>query len=76
MIINGTDLTNGIPTVTFNNTISAPTSLGVTAIAAPVPAGATTGNVVVTVGGVASNGVNFVVLPISVSVAPSTARYQ
>jgi hypothetical protein len=40
----------------------------------PVPSGATTGNVVVTVGGVASNGVNFTVTasaPISVAVSPN-----
>ena len=43
----------------------------------PVPAGATTGNVVVNVGGVASNGVNFTVVPptppsITASISPAT----
>ena len=37
-------------------------SWSATSIVVPVPAGATTGNVVVTVGGVASNGVSFTVL--------------
>ena len=38
-----------------------PTSWSATSITVPVPSGATTGNVVVTVGGVASNGVSFTV---------------
>src|SRR4029077_4075911 len=38
-------------------------SWGNTSISATVPASATTGNVVVTVNAVASNGVNFTVLP-------------
>src|SRR6185437_386721 len=36
-----------------------PSSWSATSIIAPVPAGATTGNVVVTVGGIASNGIAF-----------------
>ncbi len=51
--------TQGASTVKFNGTAAAPTSWSATSIVVPVPAGATTGNVVVTVGGVASNGVNF-----------------
>lgn len=51
----------GSSTVTFNGTPATPTSWSATNIAAPVPTGATTGNVVVTVGGVASNGVTFTV---------------
>jgi hypothetical protein len=54
-------VTQGTSTVTFNGTSATPTSWSATSIAAPVPAGATTGNVVVTVGGLASNGVNFTV---------------
>src|SRR6266849_5858489 len=50
--------TQGSSTATFNGTTATPTSWSATSIVAPVPAGATTGNVVVTVGGVASNGVN------------------
>jgi hypothetical protein len=53
----------GTSTLTFNGTAAAPTSWSAASIVAPVPAGATTGNVVVTVGGVASNGVNFTVIP-------------
>ncbi|HKV64028.1 MAG TPA: IPT/TIG domain-containing protein [Candidatus Acidoferrum sp.] len=53
----------GTSTITFNGTVAAPTSWSATSIVVPVPSGATTGNVVVTVGGVASNGVNFTVLP-------------
>ena len=48
--------TKGTSTVTFNGTTATPTSWSATSIVVPVPAGATTGNVVVTVGGVASNG--------------------
>src|SRR5437016_1513578 len=54
-------MTQGTSTVTFNGTAATPTSWAATGIVVPVPAGATTGNVVVTVGGVASNGVSFTV---------------
>jgi len=53
--------TQGTSTVTFNGTAATPTSWSGTTIVVPVPAGATPGNVVVTVGGVASNGLPFVV---------------
>src|SRR5881628_131034 len=53
--------TQGTSTVKFNGTAATPTSWSATSIVVPVPAGATTGNVVVTVGGVASNGVSFTV---------------
>jgi len=51
----------GTSTVKFNGITATPTSWSAGSIVAPVPAGATTGNVVVTVGGVASNGVSFTV---------------
>jgi hypothetical protein len=53
--------TQGTSTVKFNGIAATPTSWGATSIVAPVPAGTTTGNLVVTVGGVASNGVSFTV---------------
>jgi hypothetical protein len=53
----------GTSTVTFNGTTAIPTTWGASSITVPVPTGATTGNVVVTVSGVASNGVSFTVLP-------------
>ncbi len=53
--------TQGTSTVKFNGVSATPTSWSATSIVAPVPAGATTGNVVVTVGGMASNGVSFAV---------------
>jgi len=53
--------TRGTSTVKFNATSATPTSWSATSITAPVPSGATTGNVVVTVGGMASNGVSFTV---------------
>ena len=54
--------TQGTSTVKFNGITATPASWSATSIVAAVPTGATTGNVVVTVGGVASNGVNFTVL--------------
>ena len=68
--ITGTNLgaMQGTSTVTFNGTAGAPTSWSATSITVAVPSGATTGNVVVTVGGVASNGVNFTV---AAAAAPS-----
>ena len=54
----------GDSTITFNGTAAAPASWTNTKIQAPVPEGATTGPVVVTVDGVASNGVTFTVPPL------------
>ncbi len=51
----------GTSTVSFNGTATTPTSWSPTTIQAPVPAGATSGNVVVAVSGTSSNGVNFTV---------------
>jgi hypothetical protein len=53
----------GSSTVTFNGTSATPTAWTATSITVPVPTAATTGNVVVTVGGVASEGVNFTLDP-------------
>jgi streptogramin lyase len=63
--ITGTNFgaTQGGSTVTFNGTTASPTSWSATSITVPVPAGATTGNVVVTVSGLASNGYSFTVSP-------------
>jgi len=66
----------GSSTIKFNGTAAAPSSWSATSIVAPVPAGATTGNVVVTVGGSASNGVGFTVAaataPSITSLAPTS----
>jgi hypothetical protein len=51
----------GTSIVAFNGTVGTPTTWSSTSILVPVPVGASTGNVVVTVGGVASNGVAFTV---------------
>jgi hypothetical protein len=61
--ITGTNFggSQGSSTVKFNGTSATPTSWSATSIKAKVPTGATTGNVVVTVSGVASNGVKFTV---------------
>ena len=68
-------------TVTFKRTAATPTSWSATSIVAPVPEGATTGNVVVIVGGVASNGVSFTVTSSTSVVAaptfnPGTGAYS
>ena len=55
----GFGATQGAGTVSFNGTDAAPTSWSATSIVVSVPVEATTGNVVVTAWGVASNGVNF-----------------
>src|SRR5205823_13395261 len=66
--------TQGSSTVTFSGTAATPTSWSATSIVVPVPAGATTGNVVVTVGALASNGVVFTVgvPPTITSVSPTS----
>ena len=68
--------TQGTSTVKFNGTSATSiTSWTATSIAAIVPSGTTTGNVVVTVSGKASNGVTFTVLPTPTitSISPASA---
>jgi hypothetical protein len=60
--------TQGISSVNFGGTLATPASWSDTQIVVPVPLRATTGNLIVTVAGNASNGVNFTV-PSLVSVA-------
>ena len=55
-------MTQGTSTVTFNGTSATPTSWTDTSIVAPAPSGMTTGPVVVTARGQASNGVTFTLL--------------
>lgn len=59
--VNGSNFgaTQSLSTVTFNGVTATPTSWSNTAIGVTVPAGATTGPVVVKVNGVSSNGVTF-----------------
>src|SRR3989441_413127 len=61
--------TQGASTITFNGTAGTPASWSATSIVVPVPPGTTTGNVLVTVGGAASNAVNFSVLPATPGIA-------
>jgi RHS repeat-associated protein len=56
-------VTQGNGSVSFNGTSVTPLSWSATSVVAAVPSSATTGNVVVNASGVASNGVNFTVLP-------------
>ena len=60
--------------VRFNGTTATPTSWSAGSIVAPVPTGAATGGVTVTVGGVASNGVPFAVTAPSGLPAPWTTQ--
>ncbi len=53
----------GASTVSFNGTAAMPIAWSATSITAPVPPGAASGPVTVTVGGTASNGVVFTVVP-------------
>ena len=65
--------TKGASTVRFNGMTAATTSWSATSIVATVPAGATTGNVAVTVANMPSNGVPFTVPTlVSIAVMPST----
>ncbi len=61
--ITGTNFgaTQGSSSIRFNGIVATPASWSATRIVAPVPPGATTGMVTVTVGGLASNGVTFTV---------------
>ena len=73
--ITGTNFgaSQGTSTVTFNGTAAGATGWSNTSIIVQVPSGATTGNVVVTVGGVQSNGVAFTVTvaPVISSLSPT-----
>jgi hypothetical protein len=75
--ITGTNFgsTQGSSSVTFGGWSASPTSWTATSISVAVPQNAATGNVVVTVSGISSNGVNFTVLPIPsiTSVSPTSA---
>ncbi len=66
--------TPGGSTVTFNGTAATPTYWSATRIVVSVPGSATSGNVVVTVGGAASNGMPFTVsqLPSLTSLSPAS----
>jgi hypothetical protein len=72
--ITGTNFgsTKGTSTVTFNGTAATPTSWSATSVVAPVPTGATTGSVVVTVSNHASNGVTFTLTPSITSLSTSS----
>lgn len=59
----GFGATQGSSTVKFNGLAGTPTSWSATTIQVPVPAGATSGNAVVRVNGIDSNGRPFTVLP-------------
>jgi hypothetical protein len=59
----GFGASQGASIVTFNGTAGAPPVWNSASITVQVPPGATTGNVVVTVGGIPSNGTGFTVLP-------------
>lgn len=63
-------VTQGNSNLAFNGVIAMPTTWNASSITAPVPSGATTGSVVITVDGFASNGIAFAVAPNITSVSP------
>lgn len=73
-IISGSNFgtTQGTSTVTFNGVTATPSSWSNTSITVTVPSGVTTGPVIVTAGGVASNGVTFTVSPAINSLTPTS----
>ena len=73
VLITGTTFGSSPGQVTFTGTTASPSSWNDIAIVVPVPAGATTGNVVVTAGGIASNGVLFKVGPNITGISPNSA---
>ena len=64
--------TQGTGTVNFNGTSASITSWAASSIKVTVPAGATTGNVVVYASGVNSNGVAFTVAPSITTLSPTS----
>jgi len=74
--ITGTNFgsTRGASTVSFNTAMATPTNWSATSIAVPVPSGATTGNVTVTVAGQTSNAVLFTVTAPTITVAITPVR--
>jgi len=62
----------GTSTVTFNGQTATPSTWATGKIVVPAPTGVTTGNVVVTVNGIASNGVQFTANPIISSLSPTS----
>jgi phage tail sheath protein FI len=71
LTVTGVNFGTTTGTITFNGTAGTPTTWSNTSIVLNVPAGATTGNVVVTAGGNASNDVTFVVGSVPVITALS-----
>ncbi len=68
----GFGATQGTSTVTFNGVPAAPSTWSSSSIAVQAPSGANTGLVLVTVGGVSSNGVSFSFVPAISSLSPSS----
>jgi len=68
----GFGTTQGTSMVKFNGVTATPASWSDTSVVAPVPAGATTGSVVVTVGGTSSRGVTFTVTPKITVLSPAS----
>lgn len=77
VVISGSSFgaTQGTSTVAFNGSPAAVTSWTATQITTTVPAAATSGNVVVTVNGIASNGVAFAVAAAAPTLTPVAGTY-
>ncbi len=75
VVLTGTSFgdTQGASTVTFDGVAASPSSWSNTSITVPVPLGATTGDIVVTVNGFSTNGAGFQVHPNITAVEPIAA---
>ncbi len=69
----GFGASQGSSTITFNGVTVTPSTWSNSSINVTVPSGTTTGNVVVTAGGVASNGMLFTAFPVISSLSSSTS---
>jgi RHS repeat-associated protein len=69
--ISGSNFGASRGSVTFNGTAASPTTWTATSITVNVPSGATSGNVIVTAGGVASAGYSFTVGPFAINLVNS-----
>jgi hypothetical protein len=76
VVVTGTSFgdTQGSSTVTFNNVVASPSSWSNTSITVPVPSGATTGALIVTVNGFSTNGRPFPVVPNITAIGPTAGQ--
>jgi hypothetical protein len=76
VVVTGTSFgdTQGSSTITFNDVVASPSSWSNTSITVPVPSGATTGSLIVTVNGFSTNGRPFPVVPNITAIGPTAGQ--